>query len=71
MWRLALYGGWSGAQARKQMISDRVVLDDWHVVAASRDLAAGSLLSVKLMQEEVLLWCGGPGRLDSHRAGIS
>lgn len=63
MWRLALYGGWSGAQARKQMISDRVVLDDWYVVAASRDLAAGSLLSVKLMQEEVLLWRGSDGQV--------
>lgn len=40
---------------------DRVLLDDWHPVAACADLPAGKLVPVRLLGCEVVLWRGADG----------
>ena len=38
------------------MYDDPIVLNDWYVVAAARDLEDGGLLGAKLLGEELVLW---------------
>ncbi len=38
------------------MIDDPVLLNDWHVVARSEDLAEGGILSVRLLGTDLVLW---------------
>ncbi len=38
------------------MIDDPILLNDWYVVAASRDLGKEALLAVRLWDEEIVLW---------------
>jgi phenylpropionate dioxygenase-like ring-hydroxylating dioxygenase large terminal subunit len=40
---------------------DRVLLDDWHPVAATASLAAGVSLAVKLLGREIVVWRTGDG----------
>jgi phenylpropionate dioxygenase-like ring-hydroxylating dioxygenase large terminal subunit len=35
---------------------DRVLVDDWHPVAAALDLAPGKLIPVRLLDREIVLW---------------
>ncbi len=43
--------------------SDRVLLDDWHPVAASASLPAGSSLPVKLFGGEIVVWRTADGAI--------
>ena len=43
------------------MIEDRTVLDEWHAVARASDVVAGSLVAVRLLEEELLLWRSSAG----------
>lgn len=38
------------------MLKDPVLLNDWHVVALSSQLAEGKLLAVRLLDEDIVLW---------------
>lgn len=38
------------------MISDPVLLNDWHVVARASDLVAGSVCAVRLLEQDLVLW---------------
>lgn len=38
------------------MINDPVLLNDWHVVAASKDLVEGQVLAARLLGQELVLW---------------
>lgn len=38
------------------MLKDPVLLGDWHVAAKSEDLAENSLVSTKILGEEIVLW---------------
>jgi phenylpropionate dioxygenase-like ring-hydroxylating dioxygenase large terminal subunit len=38
------------------MIDDPVLLNDWHVVARSSDVAAGTVLARRLLGQDVVLW---------------
>jgi phenylpropionate dioxygenase-like ring-hydroxylating dioxygenase large terminal subunit len=38
------------------MLDDPVLVDDWHVVALEADLPAGRPVSVRLLDEDVVLW---------------
>ncbi|MGB3292419.1 MAG: aromatic ring-hydroxylating dioxygenase subunit alpha [Phormidesmis sp.] len=40
-------------------IQDLVTLNDWHVVARSADVAVDSLLSARLLDEDLVLWRSG------------
>lgn len=40
-------------------IQDLVALNDWHVVARSADVAVDSLLSARLLDEDLVLWRSG------------
>lgn len=41
------------------MINDPILVNDWHVVACSQDLAEGDVLSVRLLDEDLVLWRAG------------
>ena len=41
------------------MIADRVLVDDWHVVANSADLPEGKILAARLLGEDLVLWRSG------------
>ena len=43
------------------MITDRTVLDEWHAVARASDVAAGKLVAVRLLEEDLLLWRSSAG----------
>ena len=43
------------------MIEDRTVLDEWHAVARESDVAAGKLVAVRLLEEDLLLWRSSAG----------
>ena len=38
------------------MIDDPVLLNDWYIVAAARDLVEGEMLTARLWDEELVLW---------------
>ena len=38
------------------MIDDPVLLNDWYIVAAARDLADEAMLPVRLWDEELVIW---------------
>lgn len=38
------------------MLNDPVLLNDWHVVARTTDLAAGKPMAVRLLEEDLVLW---------------
>ncbi|MEC8201996.1 MAG: Rieske 2Fe-2S domain-containing protein, partial [Pseudomonadota bacterium] len=38
------------------MIDDPVLLNDWYIVAAARELADEAMLSVRLWDEELVIW---------------
>jgi phenylpropionate dioxygenase-like ring-hydroxylating dioxygenase large terminal subunit len=38
------------------MIEDRVLLNDWHVVARATDLPEGALLKARLLAEDLVVW---------------
>ncbi|MED5357015.1 MAG: Rieske (2Fe-2S) protein, partial [Pseudomonadota bacterium] len=38
------------------MIDDPVLLNDWYIVAASRDLADKAMLPVRLLDEDLVIW---------------
>jgi phenylpropionate dioxygenase-like ring-hydroxylating dioxygenase large terminal subunit len=40
----------------EEAAADRVLLDDWHPVAASASLAAGASLAAKLLGREIVVW---------------
>ena len=40
---------------------DRVVIDDWHPVAAAADLPSGKLVPVRLLGREIVLWRSAEG----------
>jgi phenylpropionate dioxygenase-like ring-hydroxylating dioxygenase large terminal subunit len=42
---------------------DPVLLDDWHPVAAARDVPAGTPLPVRLLARELVLWRDAAGRI--------
>lgn len=44
-------------------MTDRVLLDDWHPVAALRELAHGKIVAAKLLGADVLLWRDAAGAL--------
>jgi phenylpropionate dioxygenase-like ring-hydroxylating dioxygenase large terminal subunit len=41
------------------MLTDPVLLNDWHVVAMANDLAENKPLGVKLLDEDIVLWRAG------------
>jgi len=41
------------------MIDDPILLNDWYIVAAARDLAEDSMLPVRLWDEELVIWRHG------------
>ncbi|MEZ4863158.1 MAG: aromatic ring-hydroxylating dioxygenase subunit alpha [Caldilineaceae bacterium] len=41
------------------MIDDPVLVNDWHPVARAKDLAEGAVLSVRLLEEDLVLWRNG------------
>ena len=43
------------------MIEDRTVLDEWHAVARTSDVAPGSFVPVRLLEEELVLWRSSAG----------
>lgn len=43
------------------MISDPVLLDDWHVVARTADLSSGSVRAVRLLEQDLVLWRSATG----------
>ena len=43
------------------MIEDRTVLDEWHAVARASDVAAGTLVAARLLEEDLLLWRSSAG----------
>lgn len=43
------------------MTGDPVLLDDWHAVATSAEVADGRLVAANLLEEDILLWRGGDG----------
>ena len=45
------------------MIDDPVLLDDWHPVAAARDVPADTPLPVRLLERELVLWRDSTGRI--------
>jgi len=38
------------------MIQDDVLINDWHVVACSKDVLDGELLAARLLDEDIVLW---------------
>lgn len=38
------------------MINDHVLINDWHVVARSQDVAEGQLVATRLLEEDLVLW---------------
>ena len=38
------------------MIEDPVLLNDWYIVAATRDLTESEMLTARLWDEELVLW---------------
>src|SRR5260221_12035177 len=48
---------------RIEMQEDRVLLDDWHPVAAVGDVPAGELVAARLLGGEIVLWRAGDGRV--------
>jgi phenylpropionate dioxygenase-like ring-hydroxylating dioxygenase large terminal subunit len=38
------------------MLNDRVLLNDWHVVAYAPDLQEGKPMAVRLLEEDIVLW---------------
>lgn len=40
---------------------DRVLIDDWHPVAASADVAPDRLVAVRLLGHEIVLWRAADG----------
>ena len=45
------------------MTDDLVLLNDWHPVAAARDVSANAPLPVRLLERELVLWRDGSGRI--------
>ncbi|MFN8458415.1 MAG: aromatic ring-hydroxylating dioxygenase subunit alpha, partial [Anaerolineae bacterium] len=42
------------------MLNDHVLINDWHVVARSQDVAEGQLVATRLLEEDLVLWrCNG------------
>ena len=44
------------------LISDPVLVDDWHPVAGSDELARRHVLPVRLLGEDLVVWRGDDGR---------
>jgi phenylpropionate dioxygenase-like ring-hydroxylating dioxygenase large terminal subunit len=42
------------------VIHDPVLLNDWHPVARSQDVAEGGVLGARLLEEDIVVWrsCG-------------
>ena len=41
---------------RDSTLSDPVLLDDWHIAAKSEDLVDGSIVSTKILGEDIVIW---------------
>lgn len=49
------------SEAAPTMCADPVLLDDWHVVASSRELAPGAVLGTKLLGRDLVVWRDNAG----------
>ncbi|MCL5068962.1 MAG: aromatic ring-hydroxylating dioxygenase subunit alpha [Thaumarchaeota archaeon] len=46
-----------------ELVKDPVLLNDWHIVAQSKDVVERSVLSTRLLGEDLVLWrCGGEAK---------
>src|SRR5574340_1243734 len=48
------------------MLNDAVLLNDWHVVAYAPDVPEGKPVSVRLLEEDLVLWRAG-GKVHAWR----
>ena len=39
-----------------KFLAEPVLFNDWHVVGRSQDLNAGKVLSVRLLEQDLVLW---------------
>lgn len=43
---------------RKGEVFDHVIFNDWHAIATSKSMSPGALKSVRLLDQDLVLWCG-------------
>jgi hypothetical protein len=53
------------------MLSDPVLLNDWHVVAYAPDLQANKPMRVRLLDEDIVLWRVGEKICADRRVAAS